>query len=183
MAITGETEAIVKYDAYSKKAKDEGLPNIAYLFDALVQAEQIHNRNHYNALKSVSEVQFTPTIPPKIHVGSTLQNLQDSIKGEQYESKNMYPDFIKEIRDELREENGRVAKLSFAWAEEVELGHADALKIALKALESGHDLDVQAIFVCRVCGNLVFNEPEEFCSVCGHDQRFFMKINRSGDEK
>ncbi|MHA1110359.1 MAG: rubrerythrin family protein [Promethearchaeota archaeon] len=178
-AISGESEAITKYTAYSNKAMQEGFPNIAYLFKALVQAEQFHNRNHRNALKLVSEEEFFPPIP-EIQVGSTLENVLDAIHGEHYEAKKMYPDFIKEIRSELKEEDAQVTRLSFSWAEQVELGHEKALKIALDVLEKGIDLDVEAIYVCRVCGNLVFNEPEDFCDVCGHDERFYMKIKRDG---
>ena len=176
-AISGESEAIAKYTAYANKAMQEGFPNIAYLFKALVQAEEFHNRNHRNALKLVSEDEFYPPIP-EIHVGSTLENVLDAIHGEHHEAKKMYPDFIREIRSELKEEDARVTRLSFSWAEQVELGHEKALKIALDALEKGNALDVETIYVCRVCGNLVFNEPEDFCDVCGHDKRFYLKIKR-----
>ena len=180
-AIIGESEAITKYKAYEKKALEEGFTNIAYLFKALVQAEEFHNRNHGNALKQVSKGEFQ--LPdPKVHVGSTLENVLESINAEHYEAKEWYPGFIKDIRSELNEEDARVARLSFSWAEEVELGHEQALKIALKALENGQDLDVERIYVCRVCGNLVFNEPEDFCSVCGHDERFYDLIKRTEEE-
>lgn len=180
-AIAGETEAIEKYKAYSKKAIEEGFPNIAYLFNALVQAEEFHKRNHRNALKLVSDEEFNPPIP-EVKVGSTLENIFEAIEGEHYEAKSMYPQFIKDIRHELQEEDARVARLSFKWGEEVELGHEKTLKIALEYIEKGEDLNVETIYVCRVCGNLVFHEPEDFCDVCGHDKRFYMKIERSRGE-
>ena len=178
-AITGETEAIAKYKAYAQKAIQEGYRNIAYLFEALIQAEEFHNRNHGNALQLISDQEFLSPVH-EFQVSSTFENVLDAIESEHYEAKKMYPQFIKDIRSELEEEDARVARLSFSWAEQVELGHENALKIALKALELGQDLDVEIIYVCRVCGNLVFNEPEDFCDVCGHDDRFYMKIIRTG---
>jgi rubrerythrin len=179
-AILGETKAIASYTAYSEKAAQEGFPNIAYLFKALVQAEEFHNRNHGNALKLVSAEKYNPLIQKVVNTGSTLENVQLAVAAENYEAKKMYPGFKNEIKSELKEEDARVARLSFSWAEQVELGHEKALKIALKALEEGHDLDVESIYVCRVCGNLIFNEPEDYCDVCGHDERFYMKIERFG---
>jgi rubrerythrin len=176
-AISAECGAIAKYTAYADKAMEEGFPNIAYLFKALVQAEEFHNRNHGNALKLVSNNLFNP-ITHEARASTTLENVRDAIRSEHYESKKMYPGFIKEIRSELKEEDARVTRLSYSWAEQVELGHEKALKIALDALENGTDLDVERIYVCRVCGNLVFNEPEDFCNVCGHDKRFYMSIER-----
>ena len=178
-AISGETEAVAKYKAYEEKAIKDGYPNVAYLFKALIQAEEFHIRNHNNALKLISKQEFDPSVP-KFQIGTTLENVFDAIEGEYYETKKMYPQFIKDIRSELEEEDARVARLSFSWAEQVELGHENALKITLKALELGQDLDVETIYICRVCGNLVFNEPEDFCDVCGHDERFYMKIVRTG---
>jgi rubrerythrin len=179
-AITAESKAITKYRAYAEKALEEGFPNVAYLFKALIQAEEFHNRNHGNALKLVSEQKFSLPESFEIQVGSTLENVLDSIEAEHWEGKKMYPGFIKNIRSELKEENAKVARLSFSWAEEVELGHEQALKIAQKAVENGQDLDVGTIYVCRVCGNLVFDTLEDFCSVCGHDKRFYMKIEQIG---
>jgi len=180
-AISGETEAIGKYGAYSDKASQEGFPNIAYLFKALVKAEKYHVRNHSNALNLISKEEFNPN-EPRIAVNSTLENVKDAIESEHYEAHKMYSKFIKDIRNELDEEDARVAKLSFMWTEKVELGHEKALKIALESLENGKDLNIESIYVCRVCGNLVFNQPENFCDVCGHDKRYYVDITRSGGE-
>jgi len=173
-AITGEFTAITKYGLYSTQAQKDGYPNIAYLFKALVVAEEIHLKNHRNALKeefAVAAEKFTE--------GATLENVSSSVLLEEWEAYTMYPELRKRIKPEIKKKGGiygKVAELSFEWAQKVEVTHAEALKLAKIALEAGHDLDLETIFICRVCGNLILTPPEKICPVCGHDLSFYMKI-------
>ena len=174
-AITGEFTAITKYGRYGTQAQKEGYPNIAYLFKALVAAEEIHLKNHQNALKeefAVAAEKFTE--------GTTLDNVSSSVLLEEWEAKTMYPELRKRIKPEIKKKSGiygKVADLSFEWAQKVEITHAEALKLAKIALEAGHDLDLETIFICRVCGNLILHSPEKLCPVCGHDISFYMQIS------
>lgn len=53
-SIYGELEAREKYKLYSEKAKDENLPTVAKLFKAISFAEEIHIKNHVNALSKIT---------------------------------------------------------------------------------------------------------------------------------
>jgi rubrerythrin len=174
-AIIGESNAIEKYQQYAQVAKKEGFHNVAYLFDALIQAEQIHVDNHSRALKD-PKFQFTID---KSEPKTTNKNIQNAIDGEIYEAKKMYPEFIKAIKSEKKTKYGKVGKLSMQWAKEVELSHADALKIALNYVEDDKDLDIKEIWVCKACGYLILGkQPTEACPVCKHDRHFIKKIER-----
>ena len=172
-ALNGEHSAVKKYSEFAKIAQKENNPNIAYLFKSLVYAEKIHIKNHLNALKE----DFTPTIEPH-ETGETAGNLNNAYLGEMYENKDMYPNLRKLIRKNLKSKEGKVADLSLRWAEEVELTHAQTLKMALKAVKKGMDFDISDIYVCRVCGNLILIEPKSVCPVCGHDAKFYQQIKR-----
>ena len=178
-AITGEFTAITKYGRYSAQAQK--YPNIALLFKALVAAEEIHLKNHQNALKeefAVTAEQFTE--------GTTLENVSSSIVLENWEADTMYPELRKRIKPEIKKKSGiygKVADLSFEWAQKVEITHAEALKLAKLALEAGHDLEFEAIFICRVCGNLILHPPKKLCPVCGHDISFYQQISPVESEK
>ncbi len=172
--ITGEFHAISKYQQFADIADQAGYSNIAYLFHSLIKAEEIHIRNHRNALEDLDYRSETESVSP----GSTLENVLTAIEGELFEARTMYPGFIKKIREEKSEEYGKVARLSFTWAKRVELTHAKILKLAKRALNAGKDMDITNIYVCRVCGNIILTDPEENCPVCGHDARFYEKIER-----
>ena len=174
-AITGEFTAITKYGLYSTQAQKEGYPNIAYLFKALVAAEEIHLKNHRNALKEEFAV-----VADKFTEGTTLENVSSSVLLEEWEANTMYPELRKRIKPEIKKKGGiygKVAELSFKWAQNVEVTHAEALKLAKIALEAGHDLDLETIFICRVCGNLILTPPKKICPVCGHDISFYLQIS------
>ena len=177
-AITGETGAIRKYRTFAEIAEKEGFPNIAYLFRSLIKGEQIHIRNHKNALEDQN---YTPKIIEG-DVGTTIENVKAAIEGEMHEYTSMYPNLIKEIKSETKKEFGKVTRLSFVWAKDVELAHAEALKLAFHALTEGRDFDVEDIYICRVCGNVLLSTPKEYCPVCGHDIRFYDKIERKNKE-
>lgn len=177
-AITGESNARLKYQEYSKIALKEGFKNVAYLFSGLVFAEQIHIKNHTQGLR-VIDPQESNFKPPheQIQGKTTKENVEDAIAGETYEFKEMYPDLITETKSE-HGENADITRLSLTWAKKVEWTHQEVLQLALKSLLEGHDIQLDEIFICRVCGNLRITKNTEVCPVCGHDADFYTLVKR-----
>lgn len=178
-AITGESNASAKYAAFSKKAQEEGLMNVAKLFAATSQAEQIHINNHKKALENLGVTDFVPQVE-ELTVGTTAENLQAGIDGETYEVTTMYPGFIETANVEAVNE----AATSFGWAVEAEKKHtqlyADALAV-LNAAQSDTtavvegaeivvaDANVPAKWlVCPKCGDTYSGDSAvTACNVCG----------------
>ena len=75
-AFAGESQANRRYLAFSRKAEQEGLGQIAKLFRAAAEAETVHALNHLNTLGEVE---------------TTEKNLETAISGETFEFKEMYP--------------------------------------------------------------------------------------------
>ncbi len=146
-AFAGESQANRKYTAYARKADKEGHPQTARLFRAAAEAETIHALGHFDAMGAV---------------GSTLDNLQDAVKGETYEYKEMYPPML-----EQAEKEGHRAKRMFAFALKAEKVHADLYQGAVDALKSGKDLEGAEIYLCPVCGDLHIGKPTDKCAICG----------------
>lgn len=171
--ILGEREAVSKYRKYSDVAKEEGYLNTALLFKALVYAEEIHIKNHLNALGE----SFQEDNVSDIVLGNTLDNLKNSLEGEVLENKSLYPRLIKSIKSEIDTQYGKVAKLSMSWAQKVEKEHAKLLKKAIKAIKTGNDLQCKNIFYCQVCGNVELDwTGNDECKICGHDSIFFRNV-------
>jgi rubrerythrin len=172
-AITGETNASAKYVAFANAAEAENLPNVAYLFRTLSEAEKIHIRNHRKAL---GDEDFEVVVE-EATVGTTLQNLEAGIAGEIYENKTMYPGFIKDVKKEMKTDQGKMAGLSMQWALKVEAVHEGLLKQALAAVQAGHDSEITKLWICKICGNVLTEaESTETCSVCGHDAKYYQLI-------
>ncbi len=173
--IKGESEAVANYEQFVVIAETEGYKNIALLLQALLKAEKIHIRNHLQALGE----QFTPQITKEPVSSSTLTNIEVAIKGEMEENKKLYPQLMRSIKSEKKQTYGKVAHLSMSWAQKVEKNHANLLKIALKQLKKEQDLEVNGIYVCDVCGNVVFaDDNQKECTVCGHDTIFFKRVSK-----
>jgi rubrerythrin len=104
-ALAGESQAHIKYLAFSAKAEREGKPNIARLFHAIAYAEQVHAVNHFRELGGI---------------GDTVANLQSAIEGEDFEVDEMYAAYL-----EVAEAQGeRGAKRSMTYALEAEKIHS-----------------------------------------------------------
>lgn len=146
-AFAGESQASQKYRAFSKKAEQDGFPNIARLFRTAAEAERIHAEGHLRALDAVA---------------STRDNLKAAIAGETYEYSTMYPPMLREAEAE-----GHRAKLMFGFAMKAEAVHAAAYQRALEAVEQGKDLAEAGFYLCPVCGHIEFGEPPETCPICG----------------
>ena len=154
-AFAGESQANRRYLAYSKKAEEQGYDNIARLFRVIAESETIHALNHLDALGAVK---------------TTLENLQESLKGESDEITGMYPMFI----NQAERDADNAALNSFFWASEAERTHADFYEKAVAALEAGKDMELGSLHICKVCGYTVEGDPPEKCPTCGKGKEEFV---------
>lgn len=154
-AFAGESQANRKYLAFAEKADKEGYPQVAKLFRAAGAAETVHAHAHLRALGEI---------------GKTADNLKVAVEGETHEFKQMYPEMIKDAK----EEGNKTAERSFVYANEVEQVHAKLYQNALENLDSLEEADY---YVCSVCGMTVEDEVPDSCPVCSAKASAFFKID------
>jgi rubrerythrin len=147
-AFSGESQAHMKYLIFAERARKEGFPNLARLFEAISYAEQVHATNHLRELGMVK---------------GSRDNLQVAIDGETYEVEEMYPAF--HAVAELQGEEG--AERSTNYALEAEKIHAVLYGQAKAAVEQGQDSEAGPVQICEVCGHTVMGEAPERCPICG----------------
>ena len=163
-AFQGESNASHKYAAFAKKADADGYAYEARLFRAASRAETIHANNHRKTILALGGV-VDQLILGEVTPGTTAENLQEAIKGETYEFKDMYPAFLKVAEAEGCKEAIR----TMTWAMKVEIQHAALYQAALDDL--GKNVD-KPLYVCAVCGETVTALPEK-CSVCNAAAKAF----------
>ena len=156
-AFAGESQANRKYLFFADKAEEEGHPRIARLFRAAAESETVHARNHLKTMGGI---------------GSTRDNLQAAVSGENYEFTKMYPGFI----EQAKAENNNDAQVSFDWANKVEKIHHRLYQKALEDLEAGKQMKDEPYFVCQGCGYTVGGEAPERCPVCGAPRSMFKRV-------
>ena len=154
-AYKGEKTATAKYEAFSKKAEEEGYHNIALLYNAVSAAENIHAINHKAVIEDSGAT--VPVIIPVYQVKSTKENLHDDISGEAYEAKTMYPDFLKTAETA----GNQIAFLSLTYAMKTEQKHKYFFEQALGDINS-NTLNTLPLkyFVCPACGNTYAAAPK-----------------------
>lgn len=144
-AFNGESNAGARYLAFAQKAENEGYGKVASLFRAAAKAEDIHASNHAAVIRKLGG---TPTADVKTpEVKSTAENLQAAIKGESYERDTMYPDFLKQAR----QDGNNDAVRTFNFAKEAEAEHAKLYTEASGNLPAWKT-SVQPFYVCPSCG-------------------------------
>ena len=154
-AFAGESQAGRKYTAFAKKAEAEGYLQIAKLFRAAAMAESIHAINHLKALGGV---------------GSTVENLNAAISGENYEVVSMYPPMIAQAEAD----GDKKAATSLKWAYEVEKVHEALYRYALEHMDP--NAPVPEYYVCPFCGYTHQGKFEGKCPVCDTPAEKFEKV-------
>ncbi|HOT75411.1 MAG TPA: rubrerythrin family protein [Candidatus Wallbacteria bacterium] len=147
-AFAGESQAHMKYLAFADKAKKEGKPNVAKLFEAIAYAEKVHATNH---LKELGEIK------------STVENLKAAFAGETFEIDEMYPAY--KATAELQHEKGALRSMNYAL--EAEKMHQKAYLETAKVVDAGKDIDIKSVHVCEICGCTTENEAPDKCPICG----------------
>lgn len=171
-AFAGETTASAKYAAYSKKAQEEGLTQIALLFKATSASEKIHADNHRSVLEDMGET--VQDVKPQFTVKTTKENLTDAIAGESYEIATMYPEFLAAANTA----DNQLALTSLNYAYRTEQRHKPLYEKALAAIQNNQVGALSAVYyVCPTCGNTYDVTPPKRCRISMTSSERFVKIN------
>lgn len=156
-ALAGESQAHLKYLNFAGRARQEGKPNVARLFDAASYAEQIHASAHLRVLGGV---------------GNTAENLSAAMAGEAFEVAEMYPAYLAVAR----EQGEAAAERSFFRAMDAEKVHHALYSRAAEAVATGGDLEAGTIWVCETCGWTTEGEAPDECPLCKAKKERFRRF-------
>jgi rubrerythrin len=165
-ALKGEATASAKYDAFAKKAKEEGQLQISKLFEATSNAEGVHVANHKKVLEEMGEK--ADIQPDTFSVKTTKENLEAALKGETYEVQTMYPGFVTQAQTD----NADKAVKSFNWALDTEKKHIKMYQAALDAFNAKKTKSLSSqYYVCPKCGfTYDAKDIQAECELCGTEK-------------
>jgi rubrerythrin len=156
-AFAGESQARNKYTYFAEKAREEGYHYIAKIFEETAFNEMNHAKDHFKLLGGV---------------GSTAENLEAAMSGENYETIDMYPQFA----DEAQAEGNTEAAVLFKMIGKIEAHHRERYKKLLEMVQNGtvFKRDEPIKWKCSVCGFTVEGtEPPPKCPACKNPQEFY----------
>ncbi|MGH9087462.1 MAG: rubrerythrin family protein [Acidimicrobiales bacterium] len=123
-ALLGESQANRRYLYFAQSADVEGYPDVAALFRSVADGETGHAFGHFAFLEESGDpVTGAP-------MGSTLDNVENALRGEMYSATEMYPGLAKTAREE------GFAEIAdwFEMLARAEKSHADRFTAALGSL-------------------------------------------------
>lgn len=156
-AFAGESQARNKYTYFASVAKKEGYVQISKFFEETAANEKEHAKIWFKLLKGI---------------GTTADNLQACIDGENYEWTDMYPTMAKEAREEGFEE---IAVLMEGVAA-IEKEHEARYQKLLTNIEEKKVFvkNANCEWICNNCGHIhIGNEAPAVCPVCAHPRAHF----------
>lgn len=168
-AFQGESNAAHRYEAFAKKADADGYSQAARLFRAASRAESIHKENHKQAILDLGG-KVKDFKLDAIKLGTTAENLQAAIKGESYERDTMYPDFLKQAK----EDGAKEATRTLVYAQKAEAEHA---KLYQETLDNLGQKGAGPIYVCKVCGYTTTKLPDRNCPGCRESVSQYVRID------
>ncbi len=167
-AVTGETGASAKYAAFAEAADKAGYAQIARLFRATSEAEQVHIAMEYKLVQAEDPEWAKPVADAPVVEACDL-NLIAAANGEIYETSDMYPAFIKKAQEEGNDKAVRV----FTRAKLAESVHAERYMEAYNNIDAADD---DAYFLCPVCGYIEKGDDFEVCPICGAKKSAFKQF-------
>ena len=169
-AFAGESQARMRYDYFAKKAREEGLEQIAAIFEETAINEKAHAKRFFKFLEG-NMVEITATYPAG-KIGTTMENLEAAAGGENEEWTILYPEFAK-----VAEEEGfKDVALAFRLIARVEEAHEARYRTLFNNLEEGKVFKRgdKVIWKCRNCGFLHEGKvAPKMCPACQHPQAHF----------
>ena len=169
-AYEGERNTQARYEAYAKKADEEGYHQVASMFRAVARGEDIHAGNFASVLQNYGGTPHADVQTPV--VSTTRENLDAAVLDEDHESTATYPSFIKQARKDRNQD----AERAFSYSKYAEASHSVIYRQALDDLESFRG-GSQNFFVCPKCGRTCVATVKGKCPVCSTPQNEFEVIH------
>ncbi|MFH1399348.1 MAG: rubrerythrin [Candidatus Woesearchaeota archaeon] len=170
-AFIGESQARNRYTMYANTAKKEGLHQVAKLFLVTADNEFEHAEWLFKLLKELKAQPEVEAGCPTVW-GTTAENLQAAIAGENHEYTAMYPEFA----DVAQQEGFPLIAVRLRAIAKAEQHHEERYKKLLKELEAGtlHKKTTEVVWVCSKCGYVhKGKQPPEKCPSCSHEKEYF----------
>lgn len=168
-AITGESVARNKYTFFAYQARKDGYEGIARIFEETSENEKEHAERLLSFIEGEVKTDVSMSIKK---VGSTEDNLNEAIAGEDHEAVEMYPEFEKVAREEG---NDKIADV-FKEIGEVEEKHRDRYREILEKVTGGNVFtrDEEIEWKCLNCGYIhKGTEAPDECPACGKPQSWY----------
>ncbi|MFH0952567.1 MAG: rubrerythrin family protein [Patescibacteria group bacterium] len=177
-AFIGESQARNRYTMYAKQAKTEGFEQIAGIFLETAEQERQHAKWDFKMMKQamakegVTDKELKVEAAAPTALGTTEENLQAAIDGENYEHVTMYPEFAEQAEaDGFKDIAQRLRSIGIA-----EEHHEERYQKLLKEVKAGtvFKKKEKVWWVCRECGYMHFGEePPKACPACSHKESYF----------
>ena len=156
-ALSGESQAYLRYKWFEAKAKKDGYIDVARIFCETAENEKEHAEIWFNYLGGL---------------GGTEHNLEVAAGGEHFEWESMYSQFAREAREEgfapLAELFERVAS--------IEKMHEARYLCQHNKIKNGEMFSsvTTTKWICLNCGYVVEGkEPPAVCPTCMHPKGYF----------
>jgi rubrerythrin len=171
-AFAGESQARNRYTYYASKAREEGMVQIAQIFEETANQEKEHAKRLFKFMTGGESPIVDGAAFPFGMIETTGVNLENSAAGENYEWTTMYPEFARTAREEGFNELAVVFEAIAVAEKQHEKRYLD-LK---KNVEAGKvfEKDTATVWRCINCGYLFEGiKPPAKCPACDHPQAYF----------
>lgn len=159
-ALEDSLRANAKYSLFSKKALQDVLLEISFIFDTAERNEQFIAERLRNIISN-----GTP---------STLQNLTEASIDESEES-NLYREFGRTASEEGYED----LKSLFNGIANIKLNHQSSFQSVINEIQNDELFckPQESLWVCLGCGNVLAGDcAPEICPICGYPQGFYQLL-------
>ncbi|HPD44597.1 MAG TPA: ferritin family protein [Candidatus Woesebacteria bacterium] len=172
-AFAGESQARNKYTQFAKIARKQDQEFIARVFEETAENERVHAGELFELITEPVMTAGDLTITPFSH--STVENLREAAKGENYEWTEMYPNFETIAQTERESEPARL----FGKLKEVEKLHEERYIILATKLDNDtlYNSETELEWKCLNCGYIHKGKtPPTKCPLCQKPFSWYMPI-------
>ncbi len=174
-AFAGESQARNRYAFFASKAKEEGYQAISKVFEETASHEKEHAERLFKFLEDGCDLEITASYPAG-KIGTTAQNLMESMNGEHEENTSMYPNMARIAK----EEGFPLVASAFENIAKAEVYHEKRFEKLLKEVETKELLKKNdlVIWKCTNCGyHITAKEAPKLCPACNHSQGYFIEVD------